>query len=128
MDTATARQAVTASQPVLAAASASEYYIEVSDLVKLYGDTRAVDGISLRIRKGEVFAFLGPNGAGKTTTVEMLEGLTVPDTGSIELLGCRWGEGRDRQLRAARSLPGTVRLRCRSTAPCPCCSGSMSDR
>jgi ABC-2 type transport system ATP-binding protein len=68
-------------------AGTGEYYIEVKDLVKLYGEVRAVDGISLRIRKGEVFAFLGPNGAGKTTTVEMIETIRTPTAGSITLKG-----------------------------------------
>jgi len=63
------------------------YYIEVEDLVKVYGDLRAVDGLSLRIRKGEVFAFLGPNGAGKTTTVEIIETIRTPTSGSIRLKG-----------------------------------------
>jgi ABC-2 type transport system ATP-binding protein len=87
MDTATAPQAMSSSQPVEPAASGSEYYIEVSDLVKVYGDVRAVDGINLRIHKGEVFAFLGPNGAGKTTTVEMIETIRTPTSGSIRLKG-----------------------------------------
>jgi ABC-2 type transport system ATP-binding protein len=63
------------------------YYIEVQDLVKVYGDIRAVDGISLKIKKGEVFAFLGPNGAGKTTTVEMIETIRTPTSGTIKLMG-----------------------------------------
>jgi len=63
------------------------YYIEVKDLVKVYGDIRAVDGISLKIRRGEVFAFLGPNGAGKTTTVEMIETIRTPTKGTIRLMG-----------------------------------------
>jgi len=62
-------------------------YIEVTDLVKVYGDIRAVDGISLKIKKGEVFAFLGPNGAGKTTTVEMIETIRTPTSGTIKLMG-----------------------------------------
>ena len=45
------------------------------------------------------FGLLGPNGAGKTTTVEVLEGLTNPDEGVVEVLGCRWGSGRDHELR-----------------------------
>lgn len=47
----------------------------------------AVDGLDLRIRRGEVVAFLGPNGAGKTTTIDMLLGLTRPDSGHVELFG-----------------------------------------
>lgn len=51
------------------------------------------------MRAGECFGLLGPNGAGKTTTVEMLEGLTLPDEGSVEILGRRWGQGNDRAIR-----------------------------
>lgn len=51
------------------------------------GVVRAVDGIDLSIRQGEVVAFLGPNGAGKTTTLDMVLGLTRPDTGSVRLFG-----------------------------------------
>jgi ABC-2 type transport system ATP-binding protein len=62
-------------------------YIEVQNLVKKYGDVTAVNGISLKIKKGEVFAFLGPNGAGKTTTVEMIETIRTPTSGTIKLMG-----------------------------------------
>jgi ABC-2 type transport system ATP-binding protein len=61
--------------------------IEVIDLKKIYGETRAVDEISFQVQPGEVFGLLGPNGAGKTTTVEMIEGLRPPDSGSIRVLG-----------------------------------------
>jgi ABC-2 type transport system ATP-binding protein len=50
----------------------------------------AVDGLDLRIERGECFGLLGPNGSGKTTTVEMLEGLIAPTAGEVELLGLRW--------------------------------------
>lgn len=59
----------------------------VEGLVKRFGDTIAVDGLDLRIGRGEVLAVLGPNGAGKTTTVEMCEGFLAPDAGSIRVLG-----------------------------------------
>ena len=68
-------------------------------LVKRYPDVLAVDGLDLDVLPGECFGLLGPNGAGKTTTVEMLEGLTTPDAGTITLLGEQWGRGRDRRLR-----------------------------
>ncbi|MBA3470428.1 MAG: ABC transporter ATP-binding protein [Herpetosiphonaceae bacterium] len=61
--------------------------IEVANLVKTYGATRAVDGISFEVKDGEVFGMLGPNGAGKSTTTEMIEGLRTPDTGTIAVLG-----------------------------------------
>ncbi|MBN1389540.1 MAG: ABC transporter ATP-binding protein [Candidatus Thermoplasmatota archaeon] len=64
-----------------------EHIIKVRGLVKTYGKVNAVDGISLGIQRGEVFAFLGPNGAGKTTTVEMIEGIRTPSAGSITVLG-----------------------------------------
>jgi ABC-2 type transport system ATP-binding protein len=67
-------------------------------LVKCYGDKLAVAGIELTVEVGECFGLLGPNGAGKTTTVEMLEGLTKPDSGKVELFGMAWGDGRDREL------------------------------
>jgi len=61
--------------------------VRVSDLVRHYGDVKAVDGISFEVGRGEVFGLLGPNGAGKTTTIEMLEGLNKPDSGTAEVLG-----------------------------------------
>src|SRR5512147_1830844 len=63
-------------------------------LVKRYGEVVAVDGLDLEIGRGECFGMLGPNGAGKTTTVEILEGLTAPDAGEVEVLGEAWhGDG-----------------------------------
>ena len=70
------------------------------NLVKRYGDVVAVAGLDLEVHRGECFGLLGPNGAGKTTTIEILEGLTTPDSGDVEVLGERWGQGRDRALRA----------------------------
>jgi ABC-2 type transport system ATP-binding protein len=68
-------------------------------LTKRYGQQAAVDGIELEIEPGICFGLLGPNGAGKTTAVEMLEGLTRPDEGTIELFGLRWGTSHDQELR-----------------------------
>src|SRR5216684_3351723 len=62
-------------------------------LVKRYGDLVAVNGLDLRVEPGECFGLLGPNGAGKTTTVEILEGLTPPDGGTVEVLGQQWTAG-----------------------------------
>ena len=65
----------------------TEPVIEVQDLTKRYGALLAVNAISFKVRKGEVFAFLGPNGAGKTTTVEIIETIRAPTSGSVRLFG-----------------------------------------
>lgn len=67
--------------------------ISIKDVTKVFRDfwlrpvVRAVDGLSLEIRKGEVFGLLGPNGSGKSTTIKMLLGLVRPDSGSIRIFG-----------------------------------------
>jgi ABC-2 type transport system ATP-binding protein len=61
--------------------------VEIRDLVKRYGQTIAVDGLSLTARSGAVTAVLGPNGAGKTTTIEVCEGYRRADAGSVTVLG-----------------------------------------
>ena len=57
---------------------------------KAYDDVVAVDGLDLDVARGECFGLLGPNGAGKTTTIEICEGLTVPDAGTVEILDRNW--------------------------------------
>jgi ABC-2 type transport system ATP-binding protein len=74
--------------------------LETVDLTKRYGRTVALAGLSMRVRRGEVFGFLGPNGAGKTTAVKVLLGLARPTTGSGSLLGAPLGD------RAARARVG----------------------
>ncbi len=61
--------------------------VVVSEVRKAFGRVQAVDGVSFHVGPGEIFGLLGPNGAGKTTTVEMLEGLTRPDSGELTVLG-----------------------------------------
>ncbi|MHC4777803.1 MAG: ATP-binding cassette domain-containing protein [Planctomycetota bacterium] len=61
--------------------------IEVSDLVKVYGPTRAVDGISFKIESGEVVGLLGPNGAGKSTTIRILATYLAPNMGTASVAG-----------------------------------------
>src|SRR5436309_1316334 len=61
--------------------------VEVVNLVKRYGDTTAVDGISFSVPAGTVVALLGPNGAGKTSTVEVAEGFRAVDGGQVRVLG-----------------------------------------
>lgn len=57
--------------------------LEIKGLYKSFGKTRAVDGLNLRIHKGELFGFVGPNGAGKTTTMKIITGLLKADRGEI---------------------------------------------
>ena len=65
---------------------------------KAFADVQAVDGLDLEVARGECFGLLGPNGAGKTTTIEICEGLTAPDEGTVEVLGLNWRTGA-RELR-----------------------------
>ncbi|GAA3413099.1 ABC transporter ATP-binding protein [Paenibacillus hodogayensis] len=64
-----------------------EYILRTSGLTKKYKTHTAVDGISLSLKKGEIYGFLGQNGAGKTTTIRMIMGLIKPTSGEIELFG-----------------------------------------
>lgn len=84
--------------------------ISVSGLIKSFGRTRALDGLNLSIRTGEVHGFLGPNGAGKTTTIRVLLGLLRADGGSAQLLGGDpWREATELHRRLAY-VPGDVTL------------------
>lgn len=64
-----------------------DYAIEVTGLVKSFGATKAVDGISFKIPDGQIVGLLGGNGAGKTTTLSMLLGLLLPSEGTVTVLG-----------------------------------------
>lgn len=64
-----------------------ELVVEARDIVKKYGDFKAVDGISFYVAQSEIFGLLGPNGAGKTTTILMLLGMTEPTAGEIKVCG-----------------------------------------
>lgn len=67
--------------------------IETEGLTKRFGSTVAVDDLSLRVERGQVFGFLGPNGSGKTTTIGMLLGILTPTAGTFRLLGERSRHG-----------------------------------
>src|SRR5687767_9432280 len=87
-----------------------EHAISISSLVKSFGGTRALDGLDLDVRRGEVHGFLGPNGAGKTTTLRALLGLIRPDSGSARLLGGDpWRDAVELHRRLAY-VPGDVSL------------------
>lgn len=68
-------------------ASSQQPAIVLKNVIKTFGDTTAVNGLSFSVARGSVLALLGPNGAGKTTTIEMCEGFTAPTSGEIEVLG-----------------------------------------
>jgi ABC-2 type transport system ATP-binding protein len=61
--------------------------IEVRQLLKQYGEQKAVNGISFKVNQGEIVGFLGPNGAGKSTTMKMITGYLEPDAGQITVSG-----------------------------------------
>ena len=73
--------------PPLAADADAEVAIEARDLTRRFGDFTAVDRVSFRIRRGEIFGFLGSNGCGKTTTMKMLTGLLPASAGEARLFG-----------------------------------------
>lgn len=81
----------------------SEMLLQTRALTKQYGRHRAVDQVSMHIKKGAIYGFIGRNGAGKTTTLRMISGLASPTAGEIELFGCR---GRD--LSRIRSRVGCL--------------------
>jgi ABC-2 type transport system ATP-binding protein len=74
------------------AKSMSGSAVSIRRLRKLFGKVAAVDDCDLQVERGECFGLLGPNGAGKTTTIEICEGLTKPDAGTVEILGLNWSQ------------------------------------
>jgi ABC-2 type transport system ATP-binding protein len=87
--------------------SPSTLAVEASGLEKSFGDTVAVDGVDLAVRRGSVYGVLGPNGAGKTTTIRMLATLLRPDAGTARVLGHDILEEAD-EVRGAVSLTGQL--------------------
>jgi ABC-2 type transport system ATP-binding protein len=78
-------QTTTASRT--APSAAPTWAVDATELRKGFGAVTAVDGVTLQVRPGEIVAFLGPNGAGKTTTIDMLLGLSQPDSGAVKVFG-----------------------------------------
>ncbi|MPZ84519.1 MAG: ATP-binding cassette domain-containing protein [Actinophytocola sp.] len=84
--------------------------ISATGLVKTFGPTRALDGLDLGVRTGEVHGFLGPNGAGKSTTIRVLLGMMRADAGTVRLLdGDPWTDATELHRRLAY-VPGDVTL------------------
>ena len=76
--------------------------VVAEDVVRHFGDVKALDGVSLTVEDGTIYGLLGPNGAGKTTTIEILEGLKEADGGELSILGMDW-------RRDARAIHPTTR-------------------
>jgi ABC-2 type transport system ATP-binding protein len=68
---------------------AETFAVDVEGVQKKFGDIRALDGVTLRVRTGEIYGLLGPNGAGKTTLIRAIVGLVAPDAGTVTVLGHR---------------------------------------
>lgn len=81
----------------------SELLLSTSALKKQFGRHKAVDQVSMHIKRGAIYGFIGRNGAGKTTTLRMIGGLASPTAGEIEMFGCR-----GRELKQIRSRVGCL--------------------
>jgi ABC-2 type transport system ATP-binding protein len=94
----------------MASPASTDTPIAVAGLVKTFGRTRALDGLNLTVRTGEVHGFLGPNGAGKSTTIRVLLGLLRADAGSATLLGGNPWRDATRLHHRLAYVPGDVTL------------------
>jgi ABC-2 type transport system ATP-binding protein len=65
------------------------FAVDVDNVVKSFGTMRALDGVTLRVKTGEIYGLLGPNGAGKTTLIRAIVGLVAPESGTVTVLGSR---------------------------------------
>ena len=81
--------------------------LQIDQLVKHFGKVRAVDGVSLTVRRGQVYGFLGPNGSGKTTTIGLILGLLHPTAGKVTLFGESVSPSHTRPLRRVGALVGS---------------------
>ncbi len=85
--------------------SGDEFIVEAIDLYKSYGSIRALNGLTLRIRAGEIYGLLGPNGAGKTTSLKILAGLLRPDKGVARICGYDIVKEREKALACIGYIP-----------------------
>ena len=85
--------------------------IEITNLKKYFGTTKAVDDVSLAVEEGEIFGFLGPNGAGKSTTIRCLMDILRPLDGSVRILGLEARRDSVALKKRIGYLPGAIRLK-----------------
>jgi ABC-2 type transport system ATP-binding protein len=102
--------------PTSRAGGPGDIVIRTDGLVKDYGSVRALDGLDLEVRRGEVFGFLGPNGAGKSTTIRVLLDQLRPTSGHVEVLGTTPAAGGPGLRARIGYLPGELLMGGRSTA------------
>jgi ABC-2 type transport system ATP-binding protein len=84
--------------------------VQVSELIKTFGMTAAIDGVSFEVPEGEILGVLGPNGAGKTTLLSMLMGLITPTAGEIRIFGMDYRHNRVQILRKCNTSSAFVAL------------------
>jgi ABC-2 type transport system ATP-binding protein len=85
--------------------SATETVVETENLTKRYGDFTALDGLSIRVQRGEILGFIGPNGAGKTTAIKILVGLSRPTSGRAAIAGVDCARGSRKIKRLVGYMP-----------------------
>src|SRR5262245_12118412 len=84
--------------------------VHARGLTKKFNGRTAVDGIDFEVHPGEIVGFLGPNGAGKTTTIRMLMNILNPTSGTLEIFGHTYHEGRSQILAQMNASSGTLTL------------------
>lgn len=89
--------------------TSGQYVLRTEGLTKIYGGRRAVDSVSMHVRKGDIYGFIGKNGAGKTTFMRMVAGLARPDAGEMELFGSRDIERQRMRIGTLIEQPGLYR-------------------
>lgn len=87
-----------------------ESVVKINHLKKHYGKLKAVDGINIEIKKGEIFGFLGPNGAGKSTTIRCMMGFNNPTSGTVKVFGQDMKLNNETLKAKIGYLPGNVKL------------------
>ena len=80
-----------------------EYILETRNLTKVYGRHKAVDGVSLHVRRGDIYGLIGRNGAGKTSVMKMITGLSKPSEGDFSVFGQR-GTGSEMYMQRIGAL------------------------
>ncbi len=88
----------------------AENVLQTEELKKHFGPVKAVEDVSLSVKRGEIFGFVGPNGAGKTTTISMILALTHPTSGEVEIFGQRVTPGQHQVLRRVGMMVGSPAL------------------